>query len=165
MQSLNIQDTRLFMSHLLSRDTFNQFCLTEAQITTFATFIVDGRFHADYFDSGTYEEGNVPAFARWEQLQPHIYQLVKGHVTPLSMKIVLRLPDAGTAKLAQAASGTVLPEQVNGLYLNITYDRQNVICTTGTSLSVFTMDKSLEHLWDERVMAFFRQNRIPFTIC
>ena len=72
---------------------------------------------------------------------------------------------AGAAKLAEASGSGIRPDQVKGLYLNITYDRQKLTCTTGTSLSVFTMDKSLEHTWDERIVQFFRHNQIPFILC
>ena len=56
------------------------------------------------------------------------------------------------------------PADVFGLYLNLQYDGSHVTCTTGTSLRTFTMDKSLDRVWDEMVTKFFRQQQIPVLL-
>ncbi len=33
---------------------------------------------------------------------------------------------------------------------------------TGTSIKTFTLDKTLEHVWDELIQKFFRQQKIPY---
>ena len=48
-------------------------------------------------------------------------------------------------------------EDVQGLYLNIRYDGKHLSCITGTSFKTFTLDKSLEHAWDEMVQKFLKQ--------
>ena len=40
------------------------------------------------------------------------------------------------------------------------YDGGNLVLTTGTSLRFFTLDKSLDHLWDEFVAAFLKEKKI-----
>ena len=42
MRAFQIQDVKSFMSHLLLSNTFDRFLLTEASITTFNTFFIDG---------------------------------------------------------------------------------------------------------------------------
>ena len=51
---------------------------------------------------------------------------------------------------------------VQGLYLNIRFEDGLLQCVTGTSLKTFSMDKSLEKLWDQTAMKFFLQQGIDF---
>lgn len=53
---------------------------------------------------------------------------------------------------------------VNGLALNIRYEDGNIICTTALSLNLFTMDKSLEHAWDQMVQRFFLTQDLAFHL-
>ena len=48
------------------------------------------------------------------------------------------------------------------VYLNIHFDGTRLSCITGTSFKTFTMDKTLEHAWDEMVEKFMRQKHIEF---
>ena len=52
------------------------------------------------------------------------------------------------------------PQDVQGLYLNLQYDGQNITCVTGTSIRLFTLDKSLEEAWDQMVQRFFLKKEI-----
>ena len=52
------------------------------------------------------------------------------------------------------------PEEIFGLFLNFQYDGSHLTCTTGTSLKTFTLDKSLDHAWDELVLKYFKQQQI-----
>ena len=45
MRAFQIQDVKSFMSHLLLSNTFDRFLLTEASITTFNTFFINGHLH------------------------------------------------------------------------------------------------------------------------
>ena len=47
MRAFQIQDVKSFMSHLLLSNTFDRFLLTEASITTFNTFFIDGHLHKE----------------------------------------------------------------------------------------------------------------------
>ncbi len=54
-------------------------------------------------------------------------------------------------------------EQIQGLYLNIRYEDGALYCVTGTSLHLFTMDKTLENEWDKAVAKFMRSHEIVCT--
>ena len=164
MQALQIPDVRDFMTKLLTTAIFDTFLVTETTLTTFTTFHMDGSFHADYYGSmDTDEETKKPASSpSWKQVRPFFFYLVKGKYTPLNFKIVFRLADYNTEKLL-AQSGVPLHIQDSaGLYLNILYDGKNISCTTGTSVRVFTLDRSLDHAWDDMVRKFLRQKEIPY---
>ena len=65
-------------------------------------------------------------------------------------------------KLLSRSGLSFRSEDVFGLYLNCQFDGEHLLCTTGTSLKIFTLDKSLDHLWDDMVKRFFRQQGIIF---
>ncbi len=41
------------------------------------------------------------------------------------------------------------------------YDGSALNCISGASLRIFTLDKSLEHAWDEMLRRFFKKKEIP----
>ena len=49
------------------------------------------------------------------------------------------------------------------MYLNIRYENHAVSCVTGTSLKVFTLDKQIEHEWDDTVRRYFKKLQIPYV--
>ena len=51
MLVLKIKDVKNFMNQLLIGQTFDDFSLVEASITTFCSFTIDGKLHRDFFDS------------------------------------------------------------------------------------------------------------------
>ena len=51
MLVLKINDVKNFMNQLLIGDTFDDFSLVEASITTFSNFTIDGKIHKDFFDT------------------------------------------------------------------------------------------------------------------
>lgn len=162
------------MASLLTKDTFRDFELSSAQITTFMSYTVDGMMHQEYLDSER-KESDMDAVAAdagktksgdrnthadsyrltpWPLAVPVIVSMIKGKTPPLSMKIILRLGDESAAKLMSKADLSFPLTEVKGLFLNITCDREKVTCVTGTSMSVFTTDKSVEHTWDEAAERF-----------
>ena len=162
MISLHILDVKGFMSQLLLRDTFDRFYLTEASITTFGTFYIDGHLQKQYYSQEELEnEEFCHNFTYWKQVRPFCLELIKGKKTPLHFKIVFQLSSSNTEKLLKQAGVSLSLSDVGGLYLNLHYDGHKLNCVTGTSLNIFTMDKSLERSWDEMVGKFFRAKEIP----
>ena len=94
-------------------------------------------------------------------MRPFCLELIKGKKTPLNFKIVFQLSASNTEKLLRQSGTSLNPSDVSGLYLNLHYNGQSLNCVTGTSLNLFTMDKSIEHAWDEMVRKFFRAKEIP----
>ena len=120
--------TKPSMSHLLLKDTFDQFSFIEGEITTFNTFTIDGYLQKDFF-----EEKPEDSHAHWKDVREFCFQIIRGKRTPLNFKIILSLA----------------PEDIQGMYLNLSYDGLNLTCITGISMKTFTMDKSLERAWDD----------------
>lgn len=164
MQSLQFPDVKDFMTKLLAADPFDAFLLSEASITTFTTFHIDGVFHPDYFGNAERESLPDAPFPSWKLVRPFFFDLVKGKNTPLNFKIVFRLADYNVERLLAQSGVSLHAQDVSGLFLNIYYNGKNAFCTTGTSLRIFTLDRTLEHDWDAMVQKFLRQKQIPFLL-
>lgn len=165
MIALQIQDIKNFMSKLLLSQTFDHFLIVEGSITTYNTFHIDGRIHKDFYTSEEIDTLalNDREFSRWKEIRSFCLDLIKGHKTPLGFHFVFQLSKENAAKLL-AASGitSILSENISGLLLNIRYDSNGLSCITATNLNLFTMDKSLEHAWDDMVKRFLKQQEISF---
>lgn len=165
MIALQIQDIKNFMSRLLLSQTFDHFLMVEGSVTTYNTFHINGRIHKDFYTDEEIEELslNERDFSQWKEIRPYCLSLIKGHKTPLGFHFVFQLSKENTAKLLQSSGITsILPENVSGLLLNVRYDNNGLSCITATNLNLFTMDKSLEHAWDEMVKRFLKQQEISF---
>ena len=166
MIALAMADTKTTTAHLFLKDTFDRFCLIEGEIITFNTFRVDGHIHRDFFDN-VKESGSPEApgeYSRWDALRSHCFNLIRGTRTPLGFRFIFSLSPENIARVTEQSGSGIRPENVQGLYLNFHFDGTSLTCVTGTSFRTFTMDKSLEHIWDEMVQIFFRQHQIPYEI-
>lgn len=165
MIALQIQDIKNFMSRLLLSQTFDQFLLVEGSITTYNVFRIDGRIHKDFFTSEEIENLalNDREFSLWREVKPFCLELIKGKKTPLSFKFIFQLSRENTEKLLIASGiSSIQPENISGLLLNVRYDNGSLSCITAANLNLFTLDKSLEHAWDDMVKRFLKQQEISF---
>lgn len=161
MIALSLTEVKECMSKLLLSETFDPFLFIEGEITTFATFTMDGYIKKEFFS-----EGDVPEreYALWKEVREYCFSLIKGKRTPLSFKFVLGLSDSNITKLIQQQGLDFELEDVRGLYINLKYDGQKLQCVTGTAMNLFTMDKSLEQAWDVMVQKFFTQKEIKYEV-
>lgn len=166
MIALHILDVKNFMAKLLLNDTFDHFLLSEATITTFNTFHIDGFLHKEYYSAEELEvDGlNERITSYWKQVRPFCLDLIKGKRTPLNFKLIFQLSPANVEKLLIQTGISLSSSEVNGLFLNLKYDNNQLTCITGTSITIFTMDKTLEQSWDQMVQKFFKQKEIPFEL-
>lgn len=162
LRSYQIQDIKDFMKKLLIGGAFDAFLLAEASITTYATFQIDGTFHPDYLSSAEAEllEAEQSGYTLWQRVRPFFFELTRGKNTPLRFRIVLRLAPANVGRLIAQTGVSVRAEDVGGLFLNIHFDGTALTCTSGASLRIFTLDKTLEHAWDKALERFFHREGI-----
>ena len=158
MIALTMTGIKDFMSQLLLKDTFDSFCFIEGEIVTFNTFTIDGFIHKDFFDT----DAELPKYSYWKNIREHCFALIRGKRTPLSFRFVFSLSPKNIARLIEQNGLSLDPGQVQGLYLSIRYDGSSLACVTGSSFKTFTMDRTLEHAWDEMVKKFFLQKGIAF---
>ncbi|HIV12288.1 MAG TPA: hypothetical protein IAA63_04000 [Candidatus Pullilachnospira stercoravium] len=160
MLALEILDIKDFTSKLFVGNVFDTFCLSEAAFTTFLTCTIDGKLKKDFFDSGQAPDDR--SLSLWSEVKPYCYTLIRGRRTPLHFKIVFQLSPKNTEKMLHSSGASLTAEDVFGLFLNCQFEKGRLICTTGTSLKVFSTDRTVDQLWDDLVRRFFRQQKISF---
>ena len=166
MIALQITDLKDFMNRLLKSDLFDPFWVVEVSITTYNTFLIDGSLHRDFLDSSALEilDKTKRTHSLWREVKPFCLSIIRGKHTPLHFKIVFMLSKKNTEKLLLGNRVPLSIDDIFGLFVNFQYDGTHLTCTTGTSVKTFTLDKTLDHVWDELVQKFFRQQQIPYEI-
>ncbi|EOS71356.1 hypothetical protein C818_00814 [Lachnospiraceae bacterium MD308] len=150
--------TKNCMQHLLLKTTFDSFSLIEGEITTYNTFHIDGYLHKKFFEDAPQKE-----YSSWGDLREFCFQIIRGKRTPLNFRFILSLPREDFEDfLNQQEISAFRSSDLQGLYLNFKYDGTSLKCVTGTSLSLFTMDKTLEKVWDNYAKEFFLKQEIDF---
>ncbi len=164
MLALKITDIRDFTNKLFIGEVFDKFCLTEASITSFNTFTIDGRLQKAFYDTDTLnkitEHGRTHSL--WKDVRPFCWSVIRGKRTPLSFKIVLHLSRSGVEAAVRNLDMEIPPDQINGLFVNLQFKNSSLLCTTGISLQTFSMDKRPEQCWDDMILRFLTQNQILF---
>lgn len=155
MISLQITDIKHFMSALLSGTTFDNFLVSEVTISTYNNFIFDGHINSSYYTDEELQTLENPKMVLWEKLKPICYDLIKGKKLPLKFKIIFFLDDPAVLKLLESSESSLPIDNINGLCINVKYENSSLICTTGTSLNVFTIDRTLENCFDLYVKKLF----------
>lgn len=159
MIALDLPKIKESMAKLLLSDTFDSFLFINAEIVTFNTFTIDGYLKKEFFEEGMAPEQE---YSLWKDVREYCFSTIKGSRTPLQFSFVLGLAPNNIQKLLVQQGLSYRPEDVKGLYLNLRFDGEKLICTTGTSMNLFTLDKSLEQTWDKMVEKFFIQKEFTY---
>jgi len=154
MISIKINDIKNFMSKLLVGTTFDFLSTVEVSITTSNTFNINGHINKNYFTKEEFDELKDHQFISWENLKPFCYNLIKGAKTPDKMKIIFALPPSNYPSVIQGSDTTLTVNDISGLYIHLTYENDGLTAVTASSLSVFTMDKSIDKYWDSTILKF-----------
>lgn len=163
MIALNIEDMKGFVSQLLVHETFDKFYVGESMIRTFADFKMGGSLNKDYYTSDEWEALEGRTLCLWSEVRPFAYSLIKGKKLPVSFQFIFQLSESNQRWLLERNASSVFGDDVRGLYMNIRYEKGKLQCVTGISFKTFILDKTVEHLWDDTVRQFFKQNGIAFT--
>lgn len=100
---------------------------------------------------------NKDMVVKWKSLKPLCYNIIKGQKVPLRFKIIFKMPTEIVLRFLDEEGLDVEPIEINGLFLNVKFENNKLSCTTGTSMKIFTLDKSLEDAWECRMMKFLDQ--------
>ncbi len=149
MLSFSIPDTKSFMAMLLKGQVFDRFCLHTAQVTSYASFYIEGARQEAYYTAEEKEAG-ISACCSWAEIKPTVFQLVRGERTPVSMKFTFTLPQEKLEQFPNAAS----------LCLNIVFREGKIHATTAVTQKLFSLDKHLDDAWDAWVDRFFKEQHI-----
>lgn len=143
-------DVKNFMNKLLTASCFDSFEVREIELETIVKYSVDGRINKEYL-----QDAEEHKFALWSELRPYIFQLIKGKKKPRFLKMVLS---------ANVHMLEWLDENAASASINLVYEKDRVMGTTGTSQKSFSMDKILDNKWEEAVKAFLKKNSINIKL-
>lgn len=163
MIHFTIKNIKDFTAKLFCSETFDHFYLSEAALVTYNSYYIDGHLKTDFF-TDLKEEGQIPnrPYSFWSENRPFCFSLIKGKKPPLQFKIVLLLSVENTKKLLDSQNISYPVEKISGLFLNILYQEGVLSCITGTSLKEFTLDRSIENIWDFFCEKFLQKQEISY---
>ncbi|MDO4617628.1 MAG: DUF5721 family protein [Lachnospiraceae bacterium] len=159
MLAIHIKNIKGFMNSLLLQETFDRFLVSEAAITTFTTFSISGDLRKEFFTDRSDEQAKAPERTQvlWKEIRPFCLSVIRGKRPPLSFKFVFQLSPEGVQKLLEQHDLPFQPEDVYGLFFNCQYHSELLTLTTGSSMKVFSMDHSLDQIWDTTVSRFLEK--------
>ncbi|MDD6401109.1 MAG: DUF5721 family protein [Lachnospiraceae bacterium] len=153
MKSFSIEDIKTFMNDLLVNERYDSFYLFEARIKTGLDYYIRGKINKEFFDYDI--KDSLEEYELWGNVKETVFSLMKGKRLPVSFKIILMFNNENVGRLIEMNNLPVAPTDITGLFYNINYEDEKLSVTTGTSLKVFTLDKTLDNLWDDTVGKYY----------
>lgn len=174
MRLTKITNVKQFMNKLLIENAFDSFLVSEATIKTFNSFVIDGHINEGFYSSSEIDELKEAAslenriysekLSRWGKLKPLALSLMKGKKTPLFFKISFYLAEENINKLLSNANTSITANDIEGLSLIAKYSDGELYVTSSVTLKIFSLDKSLEKIWDDMVIKFLSSHEIEYEI-
>lgn len=160
MLTLVLSDLKQATSQLFIKESFDYFLVHEVQITTFNTFTINGHIHSDFYNSDELSHLRDQTLSDWKTLRPICFNLIKGQKLPLQFRLVFTLSRSNMDKFIAEYHLESFKDSIQGLYLNFHYEHGQLLLHTGTSLSIFSMDRSVENAWDDIIQRILKQYHI-----
>lgn len=156
MLQLIIEDIKKLTDLLFVQETFDHFLMREAHFVTGITVDLDGQLNQDFFDTDELSALPDQRTATWGSMKKLCVQIIKGKKLPKRFQIVLKLAEADIPAWLAKNGLNLASETVKGLFITFRYENQQLSCTSGTALSVFSLDKTLEQAWDGQMVRMFK---------
>ncbi len=160
MVSFNVIDIKLFMNNLLREKMFDEFEVSSVELNTFTKFNISCDLNKKYLSSDEIEILGDRKLVKWSEIKDIAFYMIKGNKTPSYLKIVFALPHDKIENMVKKHELSIKADNVNGLFINILFEDNVLKCTTGSSMNIFTLDKTLENYWDNSVKTFFKKHGI-----
>ncbi len=165
MKAFLVTEKKEFMSRLLRSRVFDNFLVSEASIHTVINYEIDGHLNKEFYSEEEAAQKGLGGldYLPFSILRPVCYELIKGRHTPSYLKLILLLSPANAKNTIQASGTSVQPEDIRAIFLNILYQNDQLMLTTGVSYHSFVPDKSFEKEWDKFAKSFLKKNGIIFS--
>lgn len=134
-------DIKAFMGKLFVQEVFDNFEVRAVEINSFAKFQIEANLTKS-------EEDTI----FWDKLKPYAFNIIKGSVLPKQIKIVFGL---------KKEDMEILSPNFSSCFLNMNYENDEVLFTTGTSSKVFSLNREEDVLFEEYIKNFFELHQIP----
>lgn len=155
MKKFEIEDKKTFMNELFSGEKYDSFYMLEAVLRTGIDYHINGKTNMEYYDKEDLEEAPLDEYICWKNVKATVHDMIKGKNLPLSFKLVLMFNRDNIVRLVEMNNLPVGSDDIGALFLNIYYEKGELTATTGTSLKSFSLDKSIDHVWDDTVERYY----------
>ena len=98
-------------------------------------------------------------------LRPVFFELIRGRHTPLYLKFVFLLSPSNAKKTILSSDTGFVPDDISGIFLNLTFRDGQMVLTTGVSYRTFTTDHSFDIAWDTLAARFLTNHGLDFDVC
>lgn len=162
MISLKVVDVKKFTKCIFIDSVFDNFCTWSVLIDTFNKFNIDGRINKEWYTS---EERDtlVDDYSKWADIKKYAYEIIKGNRVPISFKVVLLLSKENTFNMLKKYSYQISMADVDGFFVNIIYENNEIHIITGISYKTFILDKTIDKEWDNSIKVFLNKNDIEYN--
>lgn len=163
MKVYNILDIKGFTGALFNGVLFDDFFTVQAEITTYNSFLIDGRIKKEYYDTDEIKDTDIDIYSRWKKLKPICFNLIKGKKLPVSFALVFKFPQKDF--IIRQYDKMPQLEQKADYYINIKYNNKILSCTSVCSINTFTAEflnkgNLLQEAWDDFIKVFLKDNNI-----
>ena len=155
MKAFIVTDIRTFMAGLLNGTLFKSWEFRSLEAGLISHVSIDGKINRPYL---TEEERNARQgnYLLWDEIQPKVKMLIQGGHTPSSLSLTMAIPPE---RITDAPA-----DSVESYQLNIRFEttdesgnaRTRLMLVTGVSTKTFSMDKTPDRVWDQKVPEYFR---------
>ena len=154
MRSIIIENKKVFTEKLFIGNDFDNFLVSDVEICMGNSFNISGKINKSFYSDEEFEALTEKDYVNWAHIKPICFDIIKGKKTPTKFKMVFLLSKENLAKTLESSGLSYTTEDVNALFINVRYEGDVLVCTTGLSMKTFTLDKSLEEYWDNTVQKF-----------
>ena len=164
MIALQLPEIRVFMNKLLCTECFDNFLLQEATIQNSISYHIEGTLHTDFYSEDELETEHLKGltFIPYSKIRTQCFDLIKGKRTPSFFKFVLLLSPENLARTLKQTGSAFSPSDVSAAFINLKFQNNQLVLTTGISYRIFTTDKTLDHEWDSLMKRFLKNHEITF---
>ncbi len=165
MVALQISEVGTLLNQMLKGELFDRFLLREATVSQAFAATIDGTLKPGFYSEEECRELGLAglAYIPFARVRPLCLDLIKGSRKPDSFKFVFMLSPENQAATIERSGASFRSEDISGMFMNLSYKNEALICTTGISYRTFSPDKTLEAEWDRMAALFFRQHGIAVT--
>jgi len=155
--SFMIEDTKDCMQKLLKETIFNDFLCVQFELIHLYKVSVDGQLRFDSLSEDERAAYESRKYILWSDFQSTALEMIKGHKTPTSMKIVFSLNQKAKHNLLSRLPNFDENAVTNFTFI-LTYENKRIKVVTGTNYATFILDKEAERFFDDSMLKFFKKH-------
>ena len=150
-----IKDIKEFLNGLFTEERYESFYLFSVNLDSAVSYEIDGKINKEFYSEEELGQLENKDYICWKDIKKSVLGFMHNGKLPVKMKLILMFNKDNINRLIEMNNIPIHPDNVRALFMNIIYSDNRLSITTGTSLNVFTMDKSLEELWDKTVEKYY----------